>query len=359
MMKQFSSRSRISTALLTGIVAETDRFSNDKTTSVTMSVSATLMKAGANQQLVASKLDEQIDLRDIGLNDLSSDGSASDATVPAGKDDGTIRIDHEEVSEKEPDEQTSDENKKADSDNKQPEPPLTDTQNTNQEENASKIEKHPASSMTSGAKLITEPPTFSSALTANAKPEAEVLDPKSDPLTNSPTADNLPNETREKDNIKAKDISPIGSQPMPPQPVPPQPLTPPPSNWTPPTPPSQPMPPMPPTTPVAAQPINNPANNIKVDDNGIISTLEDLEESVDSPHLKEPMVAEARTEVNKAYNENPSNNSEVLPPIDSLNAQQLGNDLHPQDQTVSGSASAPPPVPPPIPFQFGNQPPPQ
>src|SRR5579884_544403 len=49
---------QIATALLTGIVAETDRFSNDKTSSQTMSLAANLMSAGANQQLVASKLDE-------------------------------------------------------------------------------------------------------------------------------------------------------------------------------------------------------------------------------------------------------------------------------------------------------------
>ncbi len=49
--------SQIATALLTGIVAETDRFSNPKTTPQTMSISARLMTAGANQQLVATKLD--------------------------------------------------------------------------------------------------------------------------------------------------------------------------------------------------------------------------------------------------------------------------------------------------------------
>jgi nanoRNase/pAp phosphatase (c-di-AMP/oligoRNAs hydrolase) len=47
---------QIATALLTGIVAETDRFSNDKTTPQTMSVSSELMNAGANQQLIASEL---------------------------------------------------------------------------------------------------------------------------------------------------------------------------------------------------------------------------------------------------------------------------------------------------------------
>ena len=48
---------QISTAFLTGIVAETERFSNDKTTPQTMSMAAILMKAGANQQLIASKLE--------------------------------------------------------------------------------------------------------------------------------------------------------------------------------------------------------------------------------------------------------------------------------------------------------------
>jgi hypothetical protein len=44
------------TAFLTGIVAETDRFSNSKTSPKVMTMSAQLMAAGANQQLVISKL---------------------------------------------------------------------------------------------------------------------------------------------------------------------------------------------------------------------------------------------------------------------------------------------------------------
>lgn len=46
----------IATALLTGIVAETDRFSNEHTTSKAMTVAATLMSAGADQQLIANEL---------------------------------------------------------------------------------------------------------------------------------------------------------------------------------------------------------------------------------------------------------------------------------------------------------------
>lgn len=48
---------QMSTAFLTGIVAETERFSNDKTTPKVMTMAAQLMAAGANQQLIANKLE--------------------------------------------------------------------------------------------------------------------------------------------------------------------------------------------------------------------------------------------------------------------------------------------------------------
>lgn len=49
---------QISTAFLTGIVSATDRFSNNKTSSRVMTMAAQLMAAGANQQLIAAKLEE-------------------------------------------------------------------------------------------------------------------------------------------------------------------------------------------------------------------------------------------------------------------------------------------------------------
>ncbi len=48
---------QIATSLLTGIVAATDRFSNTKTSPKSMTMAAQLMAAGANQQLIASKLE--------------------------------------------------------------------------------------------------------------------------------------------------------------------------------------------------------------------------------------------------------------------------------------------------------------
>lgn len=74
---------QVATALLTGIVAATDRFSNNKTSSKVMTVAAQLMAAGANQQLIALKLSEN--------NAISSETPANDDTT--GNDDGTTDLD--------------------------------------------------------------------------------------------------------------------------------------------------------------------------------------------------------------------------------------------------------------------------
>ncbi len=47
---------QISTAFLTGVVAETNRFSNEKTSPKVMTIAAQLMATGANQQLIATNL---------------------------------------------------------------------------------------------------------------------------------------------------------------------------------------------------------------------------------------------------------------------------------------------------------------
>jgi hypothetical protein len=49
---------QIATAFLTGVVAATDRFSNNRTSSKVMTMAAQLMAAGANQQLIAAKLED-------------------------------------------------------------------------------------------------------------------------------------------------------------------------------------------------------------------------------------------------------------------------------------------------------------
>lgn len=99
---------QIATAFLTGVVAETERFSNAKTTPYTMNIAATLMKAGANQQLVSSKLEVQQDVpHDTGFDKKKIDELAKEqpdgavAPAPTVSKDGSLAIDHKKDDEKE------------------------------------------------------------------------------------------------------------------------------------------------------------------------------------------------------------------------------------------------------------------
>lgn len=103
---------RIATAFLTGIVSATDRFSNNKTSSKVMTMAAQLMAAGANQQLIASRLTEAHDITEESSDDSTeqennSDGTTtlsdgevqrlSDATAAEStstSDDGSLSISH-------------------------------------------------------------------------------------------------------------------------------------------------------------------------------------------------------------------------------------------------------------------------
>ncbi|MBI3624188.1 hypothetical protein HY218_00995 [Candidatus Saccharibacteria bacterium] len=83
---------QMATVLLTGIVAETDRFSNQKTTPVTMNLTSKLMAAGANQQLVATKL------RDEPPSINSANPKPYRPKTPGGggnHDNGSLSIPHE------------------------------------------------------------------------------------------------------------------------------------------------------------------------------------------------------------------------------------------------------------------------
>ncbi|MGV9002088.1 MAG: DHH family phosphoesterase [Candidatus Saccharimonadaceae bacterium] len=99
----------IATALLTGIVAETDRFSNEHTTSKAMTVAATLMAAGADQQLIANELQASLkiassttessnDEDDHSENDKDADDTSKDDAVTIEKehDPNSLEITHEE-----------------------------------------------------------------------------------------------------------------------------------------------------------------------------------------------------------------------------------------------------------------------
>lgn len=110
---------QMATAFLTGIVAETDRFSNEKTSATTMAMSGKLIAAGANQQLVAEELEPPAAPAPApGLatpmampmeaeSDLPPVGS-TDPNEPPKSADGALLIDHtpepaQPEEEKEPD----------------------------------------------------------------------------------------------------------------------------------------------------------------------------------------------------------------------------------------------------------------
>ncbi|MBP6962621.1 hypothetical protein KBB49_03735 [Candidatus Saccharibacteria bacterium] len=79
---------QIATALMTGIVAETDRFRNENTTPAVLSISSMLMASGANQQLIAEKLEEAVNIPEVQSHEESYETPVSD--------DGALEISHDE-----------------------------------------------------------------------------------------------------------------------------------------------------------------------------------------------------------------------------------------------------------------------
>lgn len=86
---------QIANALLTGIVAATDRFSNQHTTPRVMTMAAQLMAAGANQQLVSVNM-QKTDMT------VPQPASQDDQPAEAGKD-GTLSIVHADEPKEEDD----------------------------------------------------------------------------------------------------------------------------------------------------------------------------------------------------------------------------------------------------------------
>lgn len=84
---------QIATAFLTGIVAETERFSNPKTTPKVMTMAAQLMAAGANQQLIANELQK--------VEGFQAAPGANPDQKPVAGDDGSLSIPHSQQSKPE------------------------------------------------------------------------------------------------------------------------------------------------------------------------------------------------------------------------------------------------------------------
>lgn len=182
---------QMATALLTGIVAETERFSNQRTTPQTMQASSKLMAAGANQQLVAAQLqppepepeptpepEPEAELpQPVEEPESEPEPEAPPVTEAAPEKDGALEIAHGDEVQSEP----------------APILPPSDSGEEEEEGAVSQIEidehgeirapgeeaaKAPSEVSTRG--LTLEPPTLGGQLTANSEPER--LDPSTDIL---------------------------------------------------------------------------------------------------------------------------------------------------------------------------------
>jgi len=266
--------SQMATAFLTGIVAETARFSNEKTSSDTMNISAKLMGAGANQQLVATQLEQQF-----------SNAPNTDTGAKLGSDtdvDGSLEIAH--GAENQSNDTT------AELPEIQPDHVESDNEFSTQDEDRS-------------SRLILEPPSMGGKLTANTEPEH--LDPSTDPMTvkenNSPMLshrdkqENKPPPVNNQLPVLEPEDTPFS---LPPIPIPP-PVSKPPVVQTEQTPSErsveipEPAPKVP--SPPEPEPIPEPSKFETPQSKGD-QTLTDLEMAVDSPHIEdkltEPLQAE-------------------------------------------------------------------
>ncbi|MCQ2571046.1 MAG: hypothetical protein MJ154_02255 [Candidatus Saccharibacteria bacterium] len=97
------------TALLAGIVAATNRFSNERTTADTMSVAASLMTSGADQQLISSSIplegfaqntvDINEELAEIEAMETAEDAAKEEQPAPAPADPTNLKIDRKAEAE--------------------------------------------------------------------------------------------------------------------------------------------------------------------------------------------------------------------------------------------------------------------
>ena len=186
-LKRDALDAQISTSLLTGIVAETDRFRNEKSSPHTMSVTGILMAAGASTQLVASKLEESRQ------NEENAQKAAkTPKNIPNSNPDGAIKIRHttgpkeeEEPKKEEPPEPKA---KKEDRDNIHIDDQgtlyaLEYDQKILPEEKPKDAPAEEKPKEPSG--MIMNPPEFSGQLTANSVPQGKTYDETTDPLSES------------------------------------------------------------------------------------------------------------------------------------------------------------------------------
>jgi hypothetical protein len=289
---------QIATSLLTGIVAETERFRNTKTTPKTMSISAELLSAGANQQLVAAKLEAPPPPPPPISRTPASQGTAGGGqqTPPSSKpDDGTLEIQHDDVAV------LPEYREEPRSEPQPPKVPPAPQIHIDDEGEVHPLGEKPSEPFlppppppprmhTEGPHLVLQPPRFDSQLTANGNPtsfagggDALTLPQIEEP---SPLLDREPLQAPSSQPSFSSIVNPDANVILPTNaPSLTLPTPPPPNNVPPPPPPPAPTPPPPPPVFAAAPPIVQapppPAATPE-------ETLSDIERDVHSTHVDTP-----------------------------------------------------------------------
>jgi hypothetical protein len=225
---------QIATAFLTGIVAETHRFSNEKTNPHAMSIAGVLMAGGANAQLISTKLDEEEKPKPKSIEKKSKDDDDNDSLPPAPEqqeveEDGTLSIEHS-IEEESPS-KTKKEQEPADSlpevQDEDVSEEHTETKLDKKEKDEIHIDEHgklhklddlklgDVKERSTASSIITEPPTFSGKLTANTDSQ-NALEPTTDPMSSPAAVAERPIMSRKDSNpalpannpLKAKTITP-------------------------------------------------------------------------------------------------------------------------------------------------------
>ena len=296
---------QIATALLTGIVAETARFSNDKTTPKTMTLAGELMAAGANQQLVANELQAN--------GQLSAPALSPPKQATGHSDDGALDIEHPADPEKaKPEPEPAKAEPAAPEHSKpaeremlpMPEPGrLGSVQDASNDLFSEEFADEPSTA--AGEAFLVDAPSVPG-------PAAKAYTP---PFT-LPTSQEPP--------LEPPKVEPLADKVME-QPAP-EPFT------------------------LPGQP-SKPASDADLKPPPGSQTLEELERSVDSPHVEHgtpssPLgEAEARSKVLEALNQGPHPLNR-LEPVEALNANPLADSLHAHDEPAlpRPPQDAPPPA---------------
>ncbi|HYF97130.1 MAG TPA: hypothetical protein VD947_03790 [Patescibacteria group bacterium] len=316
--------SQIATALLTGIVAETDRYSNDKAAPHTMSVAGLLMAAGASTQLVSSKLEAG--------PKLGSHAPVAEQEGTQTTDNGVLEIEHPVPAEEGNTDDKANLDLLSESEKTQnsSKPPLNPYSVSSDPNDASVEEDLPYAQPESPVpkpptknRVIHEPPEMGGQLTANTIPEEARYTGSTDPLSNMPDIPVLNREDSRVDNVDS-------------------------------------------LLPLSDDSVTSKAKNLPpIDDK---QTLTDIEKTVASPHLNkssdssttsmtdnsaptsdpDPSLDEARDAVLRA--QAALNGEDTRPePRQDVGSTELGSDLGANTDTEQvTNDSPPPPVPPPL-----------